>query len=39
VASRPESVTDGEVGLLMAPAEALVSSGPGALTYLERSFQ
>jgi hypothetical protein len=32
-------VADGEVGLFTAQAEALVSSGPGASTFLGRSFQ
>jgi hypothetical protein len=36
--SRPESAADGKVGLLTAPAEALVSYGPGGLTFLGGSF-
>jgi hypothetical protein len=36
--SRPESVADGEVGLLMAPAEALVSFGLGGFDISGKVF-
>jgi hypothetical protein len=39
VASHLESVADGEVGLLAAPAKTLMSSGPRDSEFLGRFFQ